>query len=111
MKMEYLCEVLPKDLVLIVEDYAKDRTNYDNYDKVMQQLLAQSSVFDYGFWLTFRKGCHFRSKFFSILDEFSDWSSSGLYCNISDPVMNCIGKLTVDGTTAYRPKKGLKRGR
>ena len=28
--MEYLYNRLPKDLVYIIEDYAKDTTNYDN---------------------------------------------------------------------------------
>jgi len=27
--MDFLYKILPKDLVFIIEDYAKDRTNYD----------------------------------------------------------------------------------
>jgi len=41
--MEILHNYLPKDLVNIVEEYAKDRTNYD---KVMHELLTYRTVFD-----------------------------------------------------------------
>jgi len=40
--MEILHNYLPKDLVNIVEEYAKDRTNYD---KVMHELLTYRTVF------------------------------------------------------------------
>ena len=45
--MELLYKRLPKDLVYIIEDYAKDRTNYD---RVIKQIEFQST--DYGnYWL------------------------------------------------------------
>lgn len=103
--MNVLNEYLPKDLICIIVDYAKDRTNRDNYDNVMQQLNLQSCVCDYGYYLTFRKRDHFQSKFYSTLDEFSDWSRGGLYCDLSSPVMNCEGKLNIDGMPRYNPRK------
>jgi len=109
-QIKLLYSILPKDICNIIDDYAKDRTNLDNYDKVMQQLNLQSSVHDYGFYLTFRKSCHFESKFYSTLDNFSEWSNKGLYCDISDPVMNCEGKLKIEGITRFRqrPLNGRK---
>src|SRR5438067_773356 len=41
--MENLHNYLPKDLVNIVEEYSKDRTNYD---KVIPELLTYRTVFD-----------------------------------------------------------------
>lgn len=104
--MESLFSVLPKDLVHIIQDYARDRTNYD---KVMEQLLLQSSVHYYGFFLTFRKEALFKSKFYSTLDNFSAWVSGGLYGHISDPIMNCEGKLRYEGVKRWKPKKEKRR--
>lgn len=106
--MNYLYILFPKDLVYIIEDYSKDRTHYDNYDKVMLQLNLQSCVCDYGYYLTFRKRDYFKSKFYSILDDFSDWAKGGLYCEISSPVMNCEGKLYFDGIPRYNARKSTK---
>ena len=37
--MDYLSQKLPKDLVNIVEEYAKDRTNYD---QVMKEFKSKN---------------------------------------------------------------------
>jgi hypothetical protein len=42
--MEVLYERLPKDLVNIIEEYAKDRTNYDKLIQDYQELLDKSYV-------------------------------------------------------------------
>ena len=94
--MNELYYILPKDLALIVEGFSRDQTVYDNYDKVMQQLHMQSCVCDYGFYLKFRKSELFRYKFYSTLDDFSDWKPSGFCCRIDEPVLNCEGKLKVE---------------
>ena len=36
--MDYLYQILPEDLVFIVEDYTKDRTNYD---KVLKEFNSK----------------------------------------------------------------------
>ena len=70
--------------------------------KVMQQSHMQSCVCDYGFYLTFRKHDLFQFKFYSTLDDFSDWGSSGLCCRIDKPVSNCEGELKIDSTYLHR---------
>jgi hypothetical protein len=42
--MDFLYERLPKDLVNIIEEYAKDRTNYDKLIQDYQELLDKSYV-------------------------------------------------------------------
>jgi hypothetical protein len=103
--MNELYNFLPRDLCNLVEEYTKDRTNYDN---VMNQLTLQSSVCDYGFFLTFRKGCYFQSKYYSTLDNFSDWTRGGLYANITDNVINVEGKLGIQGLPLYSKTRKRK---
>lgn len=58
--------LLPKDLMNIINDYSKDRTNYDI---VMLQLEMQSDVKEEYWFMTFKRKNEFRSKIFWASDK------------------------------------------
>jgi hypothetical protein len=42
--MDYLSQKLPKDLINIVEEYAKDRTNYDKVIEQFSRVISDAKL-------------------------------------------------------------------